>query len=153
MSPKWTQKGSNSCLKIYSKMEPENDPKMTPKWSQKSIGAGWLLELFLGSFSCLWPMAKRAQHGSQSAFTWLKKAPGGLQEGSKTAKMAPRGPMMAPGGPLRGPRRAPRGCQDGQDGAKRAHDGSKMAPGRLEEGPRQPKMAPKGSQDGLKWLR
>ena len=96
---------------------------------------------------------KWAQDGFQRAFTWLKKAPGGLQEGPKTAKMASRGPMMAPMWPLRGPRRAPRGAQDGQDGAKRAHDGSKMAPGRLEEGPRQPKMAPKGSQDGLKWLR
>ena len=52
-------------------------------------------------------VAKRAQDGSQRTFTWLKEAPGGLQEGSKTAKMAPRGPMMAPRWPLEGPKKGP----------------------------------------------
>jgi hypothetical protein len=69
----------------------------------------------------------------------------------------PRGPKMAPRGPLHGPKKAPRGdprwFQEGQHGAQRTHDGSKMAPTRPQEGPRRPKMAPKGPQDGLKWLR
>ena len=158
MSPKWSHNLSKNCLKIGSKMEPENDLNMTPKWSLKFIKAGETEEPFLGSFSCFWQARPKMApigplRGSGRPQEGSKRAPRGLQEGSKRANMAPRGPKIAPRGPLLGPRKAPRGSQDGQDGAKRAHDGSKMAPGRLEEGPRQPKMAPKRSQDGSKWLR
>ena len=107
MSPKWTQKGSRNCLKIGSKMKLENDPKMTPKWSQKSIDAGELLEPFLVSFSCFWARGpKMAPRGPSRG---SKKAPDG-------AKRAHDGSKMAPGGPQEGPRQpkmAPKGSQDG----------------------------------------
>ena len=94
-------------------------------------------------------LAKRAQDGSQRAFTWLKKAPGALQEGSTRAKMAPRGPKMAPRGPKmapRGPLRGPRGLQEGPKTAK-------MAPRRPIMAPRWPLKGPKKGPDSPRWPR
>jgi hypothetical protein len=47
-------------------------------------------------------------------------ASGGLQEGPKTAKMAPRGPMTAPRWPLEGSKKGPDSPRWPQKGPKMA---------------------------------
>ena len=78
----------------------KNDPNIIPKNLFPRVGGPLFGVVFV-------LLGMRAQDGSQRAFTWLKKAPGGLQEGPKAAKMAPRGPMMAPRWPLEGSKNGP----------------------------------------------